>query len=134
MTLDSDAAGELVVALAGYERVLTRRGRRPAPAMGVLRRLATAVWDGTQRRSTELGDEPSHGSPQHEQGSHVQRHESPPLEDYGTVARVLKCDERTVRELVKRGELPAVRVGRSPLIHRADLATFIDRRRREGAA
>lgn len=57
-----------------------------------------------------------------------------PLLAYPEAAKVLGVTERTVRSLVCRGALPAVRFGRSVRIDPADLRAFIERAKRGGAA
>lgn len=47
--------------------------------------------------------------------------------DPKSVARLLDLRPRTVREMVKRGELQAIRVGRKLRISRASLRAFIER-------
>ena len=44
------------------------------------------------------------------------------------VAKLLGVSERTVRYLVRSGELPTFRAGRSQLIRRTDALEFLDRR------
>lgn len=53
-----------------------------------------------------------------------------PLLTYRAAAKVLGVTERTVWTLVDRGELPAVRFGRSVRIDPADLRIFIERAKR----
>lgn len=48
-------------------------------------------------------------------------------------AQVLQCHERTVRNLISKGELKAVRIGRLVRIVPADLADYIDQLRERGA-
>ncbi|RMD65754.1 MAG: DNA-binding protein [Planctomycetota bacterium] len=57
-----------------------------------------------------------------------------PLLTYRQAATVLGVTDRTVWTLVDRGELPAVRFGRSVRIDPADLRAFIDRSKRAESA
>jgi len=49
----------------------------------------------------------------------------PPVCDVRSVARYLDCSEFTVRELIKRGELDHVRLGRLIKIPRSAIARFL---------
>jgi excisionase family DNA binding protein len=51
----------------------------------------------------------------------------------GQVAAVLQCHEKTVRRLISKGELKAVKVGSLLRIVPADLASYIDQLREKGA-
>ncbi len=51
--------------------------------------------------------------------------ELPPVCNVADVARYLDCSEFTVRELIKRGDLPHVRLGRLIRITRHELARFL---------
>ena len=53
--------------------------------------------------------------------------DAPKLMTYQDAAKVLQVSDRTVWSLVDRGELPAVRFGRSVRIDRRDLEAFIDK-------
>ena len=50
-----------------------------------------------------------------------------PLLTYRACAHLLGVTDRTVYSLVRRGDLPAVRFGRSVRIDPADLRRFVDR-------
>ena len=54
----------------------------------------------------------------------------PLLMTYGEAAKALRVSDRTVWSLVKRGTLPAIRVGSAVRIDRRDVLAFIDRQRR----
>ena len=59
---------------------------------------------------------------------------APQLLDLQAVAARLALGVRTVRYLVSRGELPAVRIGRALRFTEVDVARFIERSRIGGAA
>lgn len=50
------------------------------------------------------------------------------LLDVADVAVRLKLSQKTIRRLIERGELPAIRIGRSVRIVEADVTAFIQRR------
>ena len=57
------------------------------------------------------------------------RHQAPePLLTVDEVAGILKVATKTVRREIKRGELPAVRIGRQLRISADDLVLYIRRR------
>lgn len=49
-----------------------------------------------------------------------------PLLTIGQVGQVLQFSERSVRRLIQVGDLPAIRVGRSPRVREADLRAFLE--------
>jgi excisionase family DNA binding protein len=51
-----------------------------------------------------------------------------------TLAAYLAVSDRTVRNWIRRGELPSYKLGASRRIDPADVATFLERRREEAAA
>ena len=53
---------------------------------------------------------------------------------YREAARLLQVSDRTVWTLVDRGDLPAVRFGRTVRIDRRDLEAFIETRKKKGAS
>jgi excisionase family DNA binding protein len=55
------------------------------------------------------------------------------LLDLHEVARALRVSERTAWGLARRGDLPAVRIGRRLLFDPADLRAFIERQKTTGA-
>jgi len=55
------------------------------------------------------------------------------LLDLHEVARALRVSERTAWGLARRGDLPAVRIGRRLLFDPADLRAFIERQKTAGA-
>ena len=52
---------------------------------------------------------------------------------YREVAKTLRVSERTIWTLVNRGELPAVRFGKSVRIDPTDLRAFIEQAKGRGA-
>jgi putative molybdopterin biosynthesis protein len=52
---------------------------------------------------------------------------APRLMTYKEVAAVLRCTGKTIYNLVRRGDLPAVRFGHSVRIAADDLAAFVER-------
>jgi excisionase family DNA binding protein len=55
----------------------------------------------------------------------------PRLFNYTEAAAYLSCSARTVWQLVKDGEIPAVKFGTSVRIDRSDLDTFIEQQKRK---
>ena len=53
--------------------------------------------------------------------------------DLHEVARALRVSERTAWGLARRGDLPAVRIGRRLLFDPVDLRAFIERQKTAGA-
>lgn len=52
---------------------------------------------------------------------------------YDDVAELLRVSERTVRSMVRRGDLPCVRIGRGSVrFDPADIRAFIEKRRQAG--
>jgi len=51
---------------------------------------------------------------------------------YDEAAKILGVTDRTVRTLVKKGKLPAVRFGRSVRFDPADLRNFIEQNKHRG--
>jgi excisionase family DNA binding protein len=51
-----------------------------------------------------------------------------------TLADYLAVSDRTIRNWIARGELPSYKLGASRRIDPADVETFLDRNRDEGAA
>jgi len=51
-----------------------------------------------------------------------------------TLAAYLAVSDRTVRNWIRRGELPSYKLGASRRIDPADVATFLEQRREEAAA
>lgn len=49
-----------------------------------------------------------------------------PLLTIGQVGQILQLSERSVRRLIHVGDLPAIRVGRSPRVREADLRAFLE--------
>jgi excisionase family DNA binding protein len=56
----------------------------------------------------------------------------PLLVDTLGAARALSVSERTVWSLMKRGDLPAIRIGRALRFAAEDLREWVDRRRADG--
>lgn len=52
--------------------------------------------------------------------------EIPIASDVPTAARILDCDPQTIRNLINRGELRAIRVGRLIRIPRESLLDFLN--------
>jgi excisionase family DNA binding protein len=51
-----------------------------------------------------------------------------------SLAAYLSVSDRTVRNWIRRGELPSYKLGASRRIDPADVATFLEQRREEAAA
>ena len=92
----------------------------PAAAMLVHHRDFEVVWaapNGTDRSGIER-------APAGDENEVVSL--TPLLVDYDTAAAALRLSERMIRKLVSTGELPAVSVGRSRRIRRADLERYVE--------
>lgn len=48
------------------------------------------------------------------------------------VAEILRASPQTVRNMIKRGEIPAIRIGRPWLIKKSDLDRILEGRGKDG--
>jgi excisionase family DNA binding protein len=55
------------------------------------------------------------------------------LDGIPVVAEMLDVSDATVRRIIQRGELPAIRVGQQIKVARTDLLAYVERQREPGA-
>ena len=122
VALTAAAAGELVAAVDVLEQLAHDRGQRLTPTMQAIRAglaAATGAGTGAHARTQELHSIPVHTAPR-----------EPGTVDTTTAATELGITPSGVRDLVRRGRLPAVRRAGRWWIDPNDIAALSDSRTR----
>jgi excisionase family DNA binding protein len=112
LTLDPILAGHLAVALTGYSRALRSSGRTVPKGVDDLLAGALGVVTSGQRLAPD----------------HRGRHDGDVFLTMPEAAALLRLSPRTLRRRIAAGDLAVHRVGRRPLVERADLLAFVEAR------